>query len=177
MRPRVTESFEVLRGAVPPDLIDGALRLLNLDLLTRGATPDELGEWLWGAHWFPHLNHHETILALVDALPESWRIGTLCDPQILLQFPHVGPVPEITLHVDREPDWAQGRSYLRIVGVPLTSWHSANGGLLVEPDGRIVPVDLEPGDAVSMTPGLRHSGGINLTGSIRYGVYFRWLEP
>jgi len=26
-----------------------------------------------------------------------------------------------------------------------------------------------------MTPDLEHSGGVNLTGAIRYGVYFRYL--
>jgi ectoine hydroxylase-related dioxygenase (phytanoyl-CoA dioxygenase family) len=37
-------------------------------------------------------------------------------------------------------------------------------------------VELDPGDAVAMTPDLEHSGGINRTGSLRYGVYFRWLR-
>ena len=36
-------------------------------------------------------------------------------------------------------------------------------------------VELDPGDAVMMSPAVWHSGGINRTGSIRYGVYFRWL--
>lgn len=171
-----TERFEVLRAVLPPERVDAALRLLHVDLLTRGAGAEELGQWLWAAHWFPHLNHHESILALAEALPPQWRTGTMCDPQILLQFPHTGPVPEITFHVDREPDWAGGRKYLRIVGVPLSPWRSDNGGLIVRPGGEAVPVEVEPGDAVLMTPGLEHSGGINLSGAIRYGVYFRWLE-
>jgi ectoine hydroxylase-related dioxygenase (phytanoyl-CoA dioxygenase family) len=33
----------------------------------------------------------------------------------------------------------------------------------------------DPGDAIVMSPGLPHSGGVNLTGSLRYGIYFRWL--
>jgi ectoine hydroxylase-related dioxygenase (phytanoyl-CoA dioxygenase family) len=81
----------------------------------------------------------------------------MCDPQIILQFPHVGAEPQITFHVDSEPDWAEGRRYLRIVGVPLSRWHRENGGLLVERDDVGVPVELDPGDAVLMAPGLRHS--------------------
>jgi hypothetical protein len=127
-------------------------------------------------HWFPHLRHRPEILALSETLPGAWQAGSVCDPQILLQFPHTGPEPEITFHVDREPDWAEGRRYLRIVGVPLSSWSANNGGLIVNGSEGPAPVELEPGDAVMMTPDLEHSGGINRTGALRYGVYFRWLE-
>jgi hypothetical protein len=168
--------YRVARGIVAPELIDGALRLLHLDLLERGATAETLAEWLWGAHWFPHLNHHPDVVALADALPPEWRTGTLCDPQILLQFPHVGPEPDITFHVDEEPHWAQARRYLRIVGVPLSRWREDNGGLLVRLAEETVPVELDPGDAVMMTPDLPHSGGVNRTGGVRYGIYFRWLD-
>ena len=161
---------------MPMDRVDDALRLLHLDLLERGASAQELGGWLWGAHWFPHLNDHPAILALGDALPERWRTGRICDAQILLQFPHTGPEPEITFHVDQEPDWADGRRYLRIVVLPLSPWREANGGLLVDAgDGRPRPVEADPGDVVMMAPDLPHSGGINRTGSVRYGVYFRFL--
>jgi len=170
------EAYRVGRGLLPLGLVDGALRLLHLDLLERGAAAETLGDWLWGAHWFPHLNQDAAIMALVEALPSHWRTGTLCDPQILLQFPHVGPKPEITFHVDREPDWAGGRRYLRIVGIPLSPWHWRNGGLLVELADETIPVEMEPGDAVVMAPDLSHSGGVNLTGTVRYGIYFRWLE-
>jgi hypothetical protein len=170
-------SYEIRRGVVPHELIEGALRVLHVDLLERGAAASELSEWLWGMHWFPHLRHRPEIVALRDALPADWRQGEPCDPQILLQFPHVGEVPPVTFHIDKEPPWAEGRCYARIVGVPLSRWTRENGGLLVElRDGRAAPVELEPGDAVMMTPDLSHSGGINLTGGIRYGVYFRWLR-
>lgn len=168
--------YEVQRAIVGPELIDDALRLLHTDLLQRGASADELGQWLWGAHWFPHLRYEPPIVALADALPEDWRSGERCDPQILLQFPHTGPVPDITFHVDQEPAWAEGRRYRRIVGVPLSRWHRANGGLLVNTGGQVTAVELDPGDAVAMAPDLLHSGGINTTGTIRYGVYFRWLR-
>jgi hypothetical protein len=168
--------MQIVRGTLPLDLVDDALRLLHVDLLERGASAAELSEWLWGAHWFPHLIWRDEITRLAEALPEEWRTGSMCDPQILLQFPHVGLEPRITFHVDDEPEWAEGRRYLRIVGVPLSRWRRENGGLLVERDKAAIPVELDPGDAVLMAPGLRHSGGVNLTGSVRYGVYFRWLE-
>ncbi len=175
--PTEVRTFDVARGVVPRERIDDALRLLHLDLLERGASAGELSEWLWGAHWFPHLNYRDEITALADALPDAWRSGTGCDPQILLQFPHVGPVPDVTFHVDQEPDWAQDRRYLRIVGIPLSPWRRENGGLLVQPDdGEPIAVELDPGDAVMMAPDLPHSGGVNFTGAVRYGVYFRWLE-
>jgi hypothetical protein len=168
--------YEVRRGVVAPERIDDALRALHLDLLARGASAEEMSSWLWGAHWFPHLTYSEPILALADALPADWRTGERCDPQILLQFPHTGPEPEITFHVDQEPAWARGRCYRRIVGVALSRWHSDNGGLIVRAGDEVTSIELEPGDAVAMAPDLPHSGGINRTGSIRYGVYFRWLQ-
>lgn len=172
-------TYEIGRGLIARDLVDDALRLLHLDLLERGASAATLGAWLWGAHWFPHLNYEPAIVALADALPPAWRTGKLSDPQILLQFPHVGPEPDITFHLDEEPAWAGDRGYLRIVGVPLSPWRRENGGLLVAAAGETVAVELDPGDAVMMTPDLPHSGGVNRTGSLRYGVYFRWLadEP
>jgi phytanoyl-CoA dioxygenase PhyH len=170
-------TYEVARGAIDQELIDDALRLLHLDLLARGASADEIGGWLWGAHWFPHLIRDPAILALERALAPGWRTGELCDPQILLQFPHAGPEPEITFHLDQEPEWAAGRAYRRVVGIPLSRWCADNGGLLVRIGDSTVPVELDPGDAVMMAPDLWHSGGINRTGAIRYGIYFRWLEP
>jgi ectoine hydroxylase-related dioxygenase (phytanoyl-CoA dioxygenase family) len=47
---------------------------------------------------------------------------------------------------------------------------------LVKRGADVEAVELDPGDAVAMTPDLEHSGGINRTGSLRYGVYFRWLR-
>jgi hypothetical protein len=168
--------WEVARGVVAPELVEGALRLLHVDMLEHGHSAQTLSEWLWAMHWFPHLNRRDEILALAHALPENWRGGTLCDPQILLQFPHVGPEPEIVFHLDEEPAWAEGRRYERIVGVPLSAWRRENGGLLANLDGDSVAVELDPTDAVMLTPDLQHSSGVNRTGSPRYGVYFRWLQ-
>jgi hypothetical protein len=171
----VQGSVEVARGIVPRERIDGVLRLLHLDLLERGASAEELSRWLWEVHWFPHLRERAEVFALAESLPQEWRTGQICEPQILLQFPHVGPEPEITYHLDQEPAWAGERPYLRIVGVPLSSWRGGNGGLLVQTAEGPAPVEADPGDAIMMTPDLPHSGGVNLTGSLRYGVYFRWL--
>jgi hypothetical protein len=171
----ISGSYEVARNVIPQERLDAALRLLHLDLLERGASAEELGGWLWGMHWFPHLNEREEILALAETLPAEWTEGRFCNPQILLQFPHVGPEPEIKFHLDQEPDWAGDSRYLRIVGVPLSPWREANGGLLVQTADGAAPVEADPGDAIMMTPDLPHSGGVNLTGSLRYGVYFRWL--
>ena len=168
--------FEVARGVLPSALVEDALRLLHVDLLEHGHSAQTLSEWLWAMHWFPHLNQRDEILALAHALPETWRSGMLCDPQILLQFPHVGAEPDIVFHLDDEPPWAGERRYVRIVGVPLSPWRAVNGGLLVQADGEPTPVELDPTDAVMLMPDLPHSGGVNRTGSPRYGVYFRWLE-
>jgi ectoine hydroxylase-related dioxygenase (phytanoyl-CoA dioxygenase family) len=169
--------FEVERGAVPRERVDAALRLLHGDILRRGVDTEEIGAWLWGMHWFPHLRFEPEISALAEALPAAWQEGTRCEPQILLQFPHVGDTePEISFHVDQEPEWAQGRRYTRIVGIALSDWTRENGGLIVKTQDGTEPVELAAGDAVMMTPDLEHSGGVNRTGAIRYGVYFRYLE-
>lgn len=102
--------------------------------------------------------------------------GHHCDLQILLQFPHVGPEPPITFHLDEEPEWAGGRRYRRIVGVALSPWRVNNGALLIGSESDPTPVELDAGDAVMLGPDVRHSSGINRTGQIRYGVYFRWLD-
>ena len=170
-------SYEVVRQAVSRDRVDAALRLLHADMLHRGIDAKELSEWLWGMHWFPHLRFEDEISALAHALPPAWQTGARCEPQILLQFPHVGETePEISFHLDREPDWADGRRYMRIVGIALSDWTRENGGLIVNTDRGPEPVDLGTGDAVMMSPDLPHSGGVNRTGAIRYGVYFRFLQ-
>src|SRR4051794_8535701 len=107
--------YEVERAVVPRERIDAALRLLHVDMMERGIDARELSEWLWGMHWFPHLRFRDEISALAEALPARWQTGTRCEPQILLQFPHSGgDEPEISYHVDQEPDWADGRRYVRI---------------------------------------------------------------
>ncbi|HWG55884.1 MAG TPA: hypothetical protein VNT58_05105 [Gaiellaceae bacterium] len=170
-------SYEVLRGAVPQDAIEAALRHLHLDVVRNGLPPEWLAEWLWTAHWFPHLKWDAPIVSLLDHLPLRLRTGQLCDPQIVVQPPDEAEEVELVAHVDQEPEWANGRRYLRIVGVALTRNHARNGGLVVWPDGGSAAEtpDLAPGDVVVMDPGLPHTSGLNREGAMRYIAYFRFL--
>jgi Phytanoyl-CoA dioxygenase (PhyH) len=173
------KGYEILRSVVPDDALDVAQGHIHRDIAKRGLPPEWLGEWLWNSHWFPHLRWDEEITALLEHVPERLRDGELCDPQILLQMPDDAEDGELTSHIDREPDWANGRQYRRIVGVALSRNDRHNGGLVVWPldGGEPEPVDLEPGDVLVMDPRLPHSSGFNRTGGIRYCVYFRFLEP
>jgi hypothetical protein len=173
-----TRGYAVLREAVPRDAVEQALRRIHLDLVQRGLPAETLGSWLWAAHWFPHLRWDPAVVGLAWHLPEEFREGRMCDPQIILQPPDESVDGAITPHVDQEPEWANGKRYRTIVGVALSPSLRANGALLVwpfdaeEPE----PVELEAGDAVVMHPRLPHSSGLNRAGSIRYAVYFRFLE-
>jgi hypothetical protein len=171
--------FAVLRKQVPQEALDRALRHIHLDIAQRGLPPEELSGWLWSAHWFPHLKWNEEIVALLEHLPPEFRDGELCDPQIVLQLPDAADEVTLESHIDQEPDWANGRHYRRIVGVALGPNRSTNGGLQVWPldGGEPVPVELEPGDVVVMSPSLPHTSGLNREGGIRYAAYFRYLEP
>ena len=173
------DGFEVLRGEVPPEAIDRVLRHIHLDVVRRGLPQEWLSEWLWNAQWFPHLRWDAEVVALLEHVPERLRDGELCDPQILLQMPDEASELELESHVDREPEWANGRTYRRILGIPLTRNGAENGGLTVWPlgGGEPRPVELEPGDVLVMDPQLPHASGLNRTGAIRYCVYFRFLEP
>lgn len=172
------KGYEVLRGAVPESARDAVLRRIHRQVVSHGLPPEWLAEWLWNAHWFPQLKWEPEVVGLLDHLPARLRDGELCDPQILLHMPDEGDAFELTSHVDRVPDWADGRSYLRIVGVALSQNDSRNGGLVVWPrdGGERRSVDLEAGDVLVMDPELPHSSGYNHTGNIRYCVYFRFLE-
>jgi hypothetical protein len=175
---KTTEGYEVRRGAVPLHGVDRVLRHLHRDIATRGLPQEWLSEWLWTAHWFPHLRWDAEVLSLLEHLPSDLREGELCDPQIVGQMPDA-PDEELELHshVDRLPDWANGRPYLRILGVALTRNAAENGGLTVWPldGGDPCAVALDPGDLLVMDPRLPHASGLNRTGSIRYCVYFRFL--
>jgi hypothetical protein len=174
-----TRGYEILRAAVPPPALERTLRHVHLDLVQNGASAETIGRWLWSAHWFPHLKWDAEVVGLLESLPSELREGELCDPQILLQPPDAGEDVPLTPHTDEEPEWANGRPYLRIVGVALTPNRRTNGGLVVWPLGGAEPeaVELEPGDAVVMDPALPHTSGLNREGAIRYAVYFRFLAP
>jgi ectoine hydroxylase-related dioxygenase (phytanoyl-CoA dioxygenase family) len=168
----------IVRQSVPAEARDAALRHIHRNVARHGLSVDDLAEWIWRTpSWFPHLRWDPEITQLLDHVPAEFRRGQLCEPQIILQFPDdEGSDHELVPHQDEEPPWAEGRRYLRIVGVPLTPWHANNGGLAVWANGDgPTTLTLEAGDVVVMSPDLPHSGGINREGSIRYGVYFRFL--
>jgi hypothetical protein len=171
--------YEILRGAVPPDGVDRVLRRLHLEIVRNGLSADDVGSWIWSAHWFPHLKWDEEVVSVLEYLPARLREGEQCDPQILLQPPDDADEVELVPHVDAVPEWANGRPYLRIVGVALSAARESNGGLIVWPfdGGGAVPLDLDAGDVVVMHPELPHTSGLNREGGIRYAVYFRFLAP
>jgi ectoine hydroxylase-related dioxygenase (phytanoyl-CoA dioxygenase family) len=170
--------YTVLRHQVPAEAVDAALRRIHLDVLCNGLDLRDIGLWLRAMHWFPHLKWEPELTALAEHLPEGLRCGEMCDPQIVLQMPDVDTEVELESHVDQPPDWANGRGYLRIVGVALSPSRESTGGLVVWPldGGETEAVELEPGDAVVMDPALPHTSGLNREGIIRYAVYFRFLE-
>jgi hypothetical protein len=170
--------YELLRGCIPLEAVDRALRHVHLDIVRRGLPQEWLSQWLWNAHWFPHLRWDAEIVSLLDHLPQELKEGQLCDPQILLQMPDEAEDVDLEPHLDQEPGWANGRRYRRIIGVALTRNDLRNGGLTVWPldRGEPSPVELDPGDIVVMDPSLPHASGLNGTGQIRYAAYFRFLE-
>jgi hypothetical protein len=170
--------YAVLRGAVPPEVVERALRHLHLRLVRDGLPAERLGEWLWAAHWFPELKWDEPVVSLAAHLPAELREGAMCDPQILLQPPDDCDDVELVSHVDSEPDWAGGRRYLRIAGVALSAAGPEDGGLVVWPFDAAgpEPLELDAGDVVVMHPQLPHASGLNRGGRSRYAVYFRYLE-
>ena len=174
-----TSGYEVMRNALPQEALDRVLRHIHLDIVERGLPKEWLSEWLWNAHWFPHLRWDDEVVALLEQLPADLRSGELCDPQIVGQMPDERETVELRSHVDQLPDWSNGRPYLRILGIALTPNTEENGGLTVWPlDGAEPhPVELDAGDMLVMNPRLPHASGLNRTGSIRYCVYFRFLRP
>jgi hypothetical protein len=171
------KGYEVLRDVVPTEERDAALRHIHRDILVHGLPPDRVSEWLWNTHWFPHLKWDAEVVGLLKHLPEGLREGELCDPQIVLHLPDETLEDGLTSHVDQLPEWADGRPYLRIVGVALSPNDRRHGGLVVWPlgGGDSEPVDLDPGDVLVMDPQLPHSSSYNRSGEIRYCVYFRFL--
>jgi len=171
------KGYAVLGNVVPRESIDAALRHLHLDIVRRGLPAEQLGSWLWSAHWFPHLKWDPPIVALADWLPGFLRDGEACDPQIVMQPPDDCADDPLVSHVDAEPDWAGGRRYVRIVGVALTPAHATNGGLVVWPfdSEDTAALELAAGDVVVMHPDLPHASGYNREGAVRTAVYFRFL--
>ena len=166
---------------------DAVLRVLNEDVRHRGVAPGEWGLWESVACPFPHLRFAEPTLALRDAVRarigrEGKRfpeLGAPCEPQYIWQWPTPDDYHDPPYHLDEPPPWADGKGYALIAGIALTDWIPSNGALCYERPGydRPEPSWLSAGDALVMTPDLRHCSGLNRTGHVRAGVYFRWLVP
>ena len=174
-----TQGYVILRNIIPKDAIDAATRLIYKDLFDYGISSREIVWWRDNACWFPHLRCDFKIMELSDFLPVIYHNNAeLCDPQILLAPPANQQSYELTSHIDQPPEWAEGRQYKTIVGVPLTPHNRFDGGVhLWDFRGPEITPSLEPGDVLVMHPRLPHCSAPNLRGGVRMVVYFRFLEP
>ena len=177
------QGFIVCRDLIPLESIERSLRVLNLEIVRSGLTPEEIVR-CGGSTFFPHLRWEPDILALrapIEALLAPEPGERWADAQLLLRFPDEADEWPLRPHVDDLPPWAGDRQYRAIAGVPLTPSAATNGCLVVWPGSHLgeggppTHVELEPGDVVVMHPDLQHSGTLNKGGSVRYAVYFRLL--
>lgn len=178
------QGYAVWREVIPLDVIERSLRVLNLEIVRQGLSPEEIARCS-GSTFFPHLRWEPDILALrspIEALLPPGPDEQWADAQLLLRFPDEAQDWPLKPHVDDLPPWAGDRSYRAIFGVPLSASAASNGCLVVWPGSHLGPgatpihVELEPGDVVVMHPELQHSGTLNRGGTVRYAVYFRLLS-
>lgn len=178
------DGFTVIHRALPLEVVDRANRLLHLEIVNWGLSKEQFDEWHYSKTWFPTLRNRAEILNLAEYIPERFRQGQICEPQILFHFPDEAEKWDLHPHLDQEPPWAEGRSYTYICGVALSPNYSKNGGLMAwpfsgtdqEPSGDPISTSLQKGDIIVFHPKLWHSGGLNRTGEVRRMVYFRYLE-
>lgn len=183
------QGWTVLRGAVPPERVSAALRLLNLEVRRAGLSAEQIAEWQYGT-FFPHLRWEPEVWGVLpDPAAEllGWQPGDdWGEPQILLRFPDEQQDWPLEPHVDALPPWAADKRYLGVVGVALTTAGADDGVAWVWPGSHRgaagggsgpVPVPLEAGDALVMHPALGHSGTLNLGHTVRTAIYFRLLTP
>lgn len=177
--------YVVRRGLVPDDLVEGALRQLNLEILRCGLSAAQIEEWKYATFW-PTVRSDPEIVALRAPLEGAFplRYGdSWGDAQLLLRFPDEAAAWPLEPHVDTVPEWAGDRTYQVIFGVALTRSHERDGCLTVwtgshrGEDGPREQVELDPGDVVVLHPAVGHSSTLNKGGSIRYAVYLRLLGP
>lgn len=122
----------------------------------------------WPVHrWNPE------ILKLLSYIPA--RYGELCDPQIVVQKQGTEPY-FLEFHIDKEPEWAEGRKYANIVGVSVSRQSYENGGLSFLTAGGMECPTLWEGSIFSFEPWEYHSPGVNQGLSPRVAIYFRWLN-
>lgn len=164
-------SYEVRRGIIREDTVRRALRHLHWEVRAGWLSADNIKAWEDDHHWFPHAGLDVELTCVADELPPEWQTGER-EPgvQIILQLPTVGERAfEAGFHADDD----DGAHWERIVGVPLSTWSYENGGVrFPDPDG-YCPT-LQPGDAIMLSGDQQHGPGPNVTGHIRWGLYFRW---
>lgn len=176
--------FTVVRRLVPHDVVDEALRLLNLEIVRRGLTPEEISRCSHST-FFPHLRWEREVMDLrtcVERLVAPRPGEEWADAQLLLRFPDEAQEWPLTPHVDGPPPWGSDRGYRAIVGVALSPSRAVDGCVAVWPGSHVgvagepVRVELDPGDVVVMHPDLGHSSTLNRGGKVRYAAYFRLLR-
>lgn len=175
--------YVILRDVVDEELVEAALRRLNLEILRCGITAEQISEWKFATFW-PSLRWEPEILALrapVEAVAPAEPDELWGDAQLVLRFPDEASDWPLTPHVDDLPEWADTRSYEMIFGVALTRARAIDGCLTVwtgshrGEDGERELVELDAGDIVVLHPQVGHSSTLNRGGSIRYAVYYRLL--
>lgn len=171
------ELFSIHRRLVPLSMVDSVLLHIFNDIRYRGLTREEMDEWYKVNCPFPHLRFIGEILEIRKLIATNLGIqGIDCEPQIIWDFPKgegwTNPPP----HVDQVPPWAVGKSYDKIVGVALTNWLDTCGGLRLFLEGVPYQQTLYAGDVIDFHPELPHAAGINTSGNVRAGLYFRWLQ-
>jgi hypothetical protein len=170
-------AWVVERAVVGRRAVEQARRRLWLEIVRNGLSREDLERFHREKCWWPTLRYADEILALEALLPAALRDGELCEPQILLHFPDEADDWPVDPHLDLPPPWANGRKYLRIVAVPLTCWDELNGTVRFWRGNMVTTVTLAPGDIAVFSGSTHHAGGLNRSGDVRMGVYFRYLEP
>lgn len=177
-------TIRILPRVVPTDLIDAVLRTIHHDIRGRGLTPEQMDAWDQVRCPWPHLRFDPSVLRLRDlvlallSVPPN-EVGEPCEPQIIWQWPDDQDRGTPPPHVDEPPPWANGRGYRRIAGVTLGAWGPENGGLRIwsSADGSGPhALRLPAGSVIDLPPDLPHATGVNRSGRVRAGLYFRWVE-
>lgn len=181
------EGFLLLRGAVAPEAVRAALRMLNLAIRRHGLSAEEISS-CQPTTFFLHLRWEPEVWGVLPPVAAE-MLGSAegdewAEPQLLLRFPDEDQPWPLQSHVDSAPPWATGRRYKGIVGVALTDVGPADGAAQVwrgshrgaAPAGP-EPVPMKAGDALFMHPALEHCGSLNLGATTRFAIYFRLLTP
>lgn len=174
--PAVKGEWSLRKAVVSRRAVEQLRRRLWLEVVRCGLSIDDMQRFHAEKCWWPSLRWEPEVLALEQSLPADLRDGDLCEPQLLLHFPDEADDWPIGPHLDVPPPWANGRPYVRIVAVPLTGWCDLNGTVRFWRGDTPCPVGLRPGDVCVFDGSTPHSGGLNRSGDVRMGVYYRYLQ-